>query len=505
MEAILDNLCKIADLNVKPRTSVEQYRNTVKSIPRISKEMRASYLVEGSGQKNGDNIRITIKLTDGLRDKQIWSHPYDKKIKDIFNLQSEIAQTLASEIKAIITPDEKKLIEKSPTVSTTAWNLYLKGNDLLKALDKTRDSITYQKTINIFHEALKIDPTFAKAYTGLAKAYYTRYYWPSYYKENFLDSCLILSNQAIEYDKQLDEAYYIKGQYYRQKGQIDEALINFDKAIKINPNYFLAYYDKGAVLARVSNDYVSTLDMLHKALKLIGGDERPALLTAIGRAYGEVGFIEEAYKYFHEAYDLDPDSAANKRVLAYLSFCNGNFEEALKQAEEAEKIDPENLFDQYYYCVVSGHEKEALEHAKRLTAYFKKKGEKDIRNSFRVGYAFYNMGYYKEAESFIKKQIEYSEESIKQNKYDAQSKQSQLTLAFTYAFKGDKEKAYKYLDELNTSNFFPRQRLVLIKNDLMGARINKEERFQKIVKEMEAKYQAEHERVRKWLEENNML
>ncbi len=505
MEAILDNLCKIADLKVISRTSVEQYRNTSKSILKIAKELNANYILEGSGQKNGDDIRITVQLIDGVNDKHIWSHPYDKIINDIFKVQSEIAQSIASEIKAIITPEEKKLIEKIPTYNLKAYDKYLIANDYQQEYTKTHNLIFYQKAVSFYKSALDIDSTFAKAYTGLASAYYTRYYWENYYKQNFLDSCLVLAKRALAFDDQLDEAYYIKGQYYRQNGHFDEALNNFNTALKLNPNYFQAYYDKGNLLRKVSNDYVNILEMFHKALNLIGGEDRPTLLRFVGLAYAEVGFFEEANKYVLEALDHDRDTALYKRALAYIDFCNENFEEALKLVKEAEKIDTASLSDQYFYCVLSGHDEEAYLHARKLVEYFKKTGELDVRNSFRNGYAFYKMGKYKEAENFFNRQIEYSEESIKLDRYDAQSKQSQLSLAFTYAFKGDKVKAYHYLDELNTLNFYSKQRIILIKNDLMGASINKEEQFQKILKNMETKYQAEHERVRKWLDEQGML
>jgi hypothetical protein len=115
------------------------------------------------------------------------------------------------------------------------------------------------------------------------------------------------------------------------------------------------------------------------------------------------------------------------------------------------------------------------------------------------------VGKFKEAEYYLNQQIKYSEESIKLNKSEAQWGQAHIVLAITYAFKGEKVKAYQSLDELNKMNYFPSYRITLLKYDPMLASIRNEERFQILLNSMEAKNLAEHERVRKWLEENNML
>lgn len=132
MEAILDNLGKIGSIRVVSRTSVEQYRNHPKPIKDIGREMNVSYVVEGSGLKDGEKIKLTVKLIDAENDKRLWSNNYNADIKDIFALLSEIAQQVAQEIRAIITPEEKALIEKIPTTSQTAWDLYLQASSIAR-------------------------------------------------------------------------------------------------------------------------------------------------------------------------------------------------------------------------------------------------------------------------------------------------------------------------------------------------------------------------------------
>src|SRR4030042_7142114 len=114
MDEVLNNLQKIKDLSVISRTSVEQYRDTDRpALPEIAKKLEVNYIVEGSGQKYGNTIRLRVQLIDAVKDRHLWAESYEKdiqEVKDIFNIQSQIAQSIATELKAIITPEEKKLI-----------------------------------------------------------------------------------------------------------------------------------------------------------------------------------------------------------------------------------------------------------------------------------------------------------------------------------------------------------------------------------------------------------
>ncbi|MCX6262862.1 MAG: hypothetical protein NTY95_18835, partial [Bacteroidia bacterium] len=136
---------------------------------------------------------------------------------------------------------------------------------------------------------------------------------------------------------------------------------------------------------------------------------------------------------------------------------------------------------------------------------FKKSGALNLIRSHRTGYAFWQVGKKKEAEYYFNQQIKYSEESIKLSRDIEQRKSAYYDLAGTYAFLGDKGKAYKYLDEYSKRKSFSLPFVIFARHDLLFESIRKEERFQKILQIIESKYQAEHERVRKWLDEQGML
>ncbi len=506
MEEIFNNLTKIHQLRVISHTSVEQYRNTTKSIAEIGKGLDVNYVVEGSGQKFGSTFRLRVQLIEVSTDKHIWAKSYQQRMKDtkrFFRTQSRIAQNIASGLRATITPDEKKLIKNIPTADIAVLNLYLKANSYQKDIENIRNDSSYQTAAGLYNGAIAMDSTFAKAYTGLAFAYWNRYYYETYFEKDYLDSCLALAETAIKYDKQLDEAYFIKGEYFRVKGQPEEALDNYNKALEINPNYYQVYLEKGHLFATLPGDYVKALDSYHKGLMLIQGEGRRRLLSDLAYDYLCAGFIEKAKYYYHEAFVLGGNKSAYLGNLSWIEFCQGNFEQALTYKKQQKEIDS-GTTSLLLYSVIPDHNEERYLDAANYVEESKKTGALTLQGSHRIGYAFWQAGKRKKAEYYFNQQISYSEESIKLNRITAQRKVAQYDLAGTYAFLGDKVKAYRYLDESDKKNTYPLWWITLIKNDPMFNNIRNEERFQKIQRNMESKYIAEHERVRKWLEEQGM-
>jgi hypothetical protein len=167
------NLSKIEDLRVISKTSVEQYRNSNKTAITIGREQNVAYLLEGSFQKEENQIRLIVQLIRTKDERNIWSDNYDRRWGDIFSLQSEVAEVVAGELQAAITPGEKQNIGKIPTANLIAYDYYQKGSFLLNNM---RDSVSVLQTCHYFKKALEIDSTFSLAYIGLAKVYRIQYF-----------------------------------------------------------------------------------------------------------------------------------------------------------------------------------------------------------------------------------------------------------------------------------------------------------------------------------------
>jgi TolB-like protein len=236
MDEILIDLQTIKDLRVISRNSVEHFRGSDKpTTPEIAKKLYVNYIVEGSGQKYGNTVRLRVQLLEAAKDKHLWGKSYEQEIqetRDIFVIQSQIAQSIAEELKAIITPEEKQLIYKTKTTSLTAYDFYEKGRDeYIKYWINNDNRAALEKAEDLFQEAIKNDPTFAQAYAGLARIYYDKHYWETYYTEKFLDSVPVLCDLALSYDNQVADAYIVRGNYYRTKGISAKAIDEYDKAL----------------------------------------------------------------------------------------------------------------------------------------------------------------------------------------------------------------------------------------------------------------------------------
>ena len=509
MEAILDNLCKIEDLRVVSRNSVEQYRDNPKPTPVVAKEMDVSYVLEGSGHRDGNNVRLFVQLLEGKTDRHIWSRSYDADIEDIFSMQSKIAQMIASEIKAVITPEEKDLIEKVPTTNLTAYDFYQRGNEEhWKYQTDPHNLAALNKAEDLYKKAMQYDPTFAQAYVGLANVYWNKNFVAEIMSENFLDSVLILANNALTFDNNLVEAYVIRGNYYRVNGYKDQALKEYDKAIDINPSSWEAY--AGRAFLYQNDDMVKIIDNFHRVLSINKGRELPYIFWNMVSQYNSAGFPEIAQEYMHKKLSLDDDSVAYFLLLASIKFNNGDIENSIRLFRKVFILDSTNIESLYQlgmrYSEIGKWEESLYFYEKwleqldqTLVASYRTNG------MHRVGCAYWMNNRFDEAQYYFDLQIEYNNRAIRLDLPSAQNFYAYYDRAAVYAFRGEKEKAYEDLQIFNQRIRMPSWMVAMIKVDPLFDSIRNEPEFQQIVRDVEAKYQAEHERVKKWLEKQGML
>jgi len=504
MEEILNNLQKIGAFNkVLSRTSTEQYRGTNKPpIPKIAKDLDVNFVVEGSGQKYGNFYRIRVQLIAGKTDKHLWADSYESEIretKDIYGTQIQIAQAIAAELKATITPKEKQLIEKVHSGSLTAYDFYQRGNDEVRKGNLV-------KARNLYKKALVCDSTFALAYAGLAHVYWDKNYFEEYYSETFMDSVRILCDIALSYNDQLESAYSYRGFYYWHHGLPGQAVKDYDKAIEINSNSYLPYYAKGYLYE--NDDLEKCIYNLQKAAALNHGPELPTLINRLSFACNLAGFMDIAEKYNLQTLELDGDSTGYFYRSGVFENQTGNFVKSIEYANKAYHLDSIGtdllfLMGEDYMCI--GKYKEALVFYKKWISIITDEGQSGLDNMYHIGFVYEKNGYKKEADSFFEKQIEYCNESIKSQRPYFQSSYAFYDRACINAFMGNKEKAYEDLRKFNKRKRMTVQMVTQIKNDPFFNSIRNESDFQLIVRDIEAKYQAEHERVRKWLEETGQL
>jgi TolB-like protein/Flp pilus assembly protein TadD len=507
MEAILDNLCKIKELRVPGRTSVEQYRDNLKPIPTIAKELDVNYILEGSGHRDGNNVRLFVQLLDARKDKHLWSVTYDSDIEDIFSMQSEIAQLVATEIEAIITPEEKDIIERIPTTNLTAFDFYQRGKDEYSNYLLNNDKAALISAEDFYHRALEYDATYAEAFTGLAQVYWEKHYDEEYFSRNFMDSVLYLANTALSFDNNLAEAYSLRGDYYRENADYGKATKEYEKALEINPNYWQAYYGL-AYLYYYQRDHVNGLENAKIALKLNHDPkQRPELLSTLAHYLGLMGFYDEAKGFEIEALELHKDSMQFFNNIARIAIYNDKYSEAIWHIKRYLALNPDNssyynLLGQIYYQL---REMEAaIECFNKYIAGLDTVETIGLRTRHRVGYCYLITGHRKKAEEYFELQKKYCEESIVLNRYYALTGDAYYDLACINAYRNDKKNAYKnlsiYIQKSGQNEY--KAMLWYFKTDPFFNDIRNEPKFQAIYHEIETKYNNSHEKVRKWLEEN---
>jgi TolB-like protein/Flp pilus assembly protein TadD len=276
MEDILTQISKISNFNVVSRTSVMKYKNAKKDIRDIANELGVENILEGSVRRAGNRIRITSKLIDARNDKNLWAEVYDRKIKDIFEIQSEVAQQIAIALQTKLSKEEKERIDKKATENLEAYGFYLRGREYYNQYKQEENELA----IEMFNKAINLDQNFALAYAGLADAYSQRTQRFGF-ADYWIDSAIAISNRAISLDDNIAEPYKALGLGYAVKGWYGKALFEYLKAVKINPNL------------------------------------SPAVIN-IGGLYAFTGEWDKAYRWYRKALVLNPDKASANRLFGYM-------------------------------------------------------------------------------------------------------------------------------------------------------------------------------------------
>lgn len=514
MEEVVLNLQTIKELRVPGRTSVEQYRATTRSIPEIAEELGVKYIVEGSGQKYGDKVILRVQLLEGATDRHLWGESYDREIESvevIIDIQSQIAHSIARELQAAITPEEREIIEKVPTTSLTAYYFVQRSKEeverywSVKQDNYDREPSEALERAEVFsNKALEYDSTFAQAYTQLAIVYERKYFWETYLSENFLDTILILADKALSYDDQLANAYFVKGYYYERHNQKEKAITEYERALKLNPNDWVTYCRIGMTYNNI--DLVKSLEYYEKALVLYRGPILPNFYREIALVYYCAGLKERNFHYTKEALKLSGDSAKYFGDLAFHEVRFGNVEKAVEYAEKAYAIDSTH----YWVLFHLGELHSFLDQYEECLKYFKEYDRRskvldnpDPSSSLRVGHSLWVNGFKDEAAVYFNKALEFHKEVIELGRKFVED--NYYALACIYAFQGYKETAFEYLRLLKREVRGYFYFIEYLKIDPLLDSIREEPEFQQIVLELEARYQVEQERVRLWLEENDPL
>jgi len=334
-EDIIAQLSKIGDLKVISRTSIMRYKNTERSIREIGKELDVTTVLEGSFRKAGKRVRIVSRLIDAWTDEYLWAQTYDREMKDIFDIQSDVAQKIATALKAKISPAEKERLQKKPTENLTAYDFYLKGRDYYYRYHKQDNEIA----IELFEKALELDPNYALAYAGLGDAYAQRKLKYGF-TPTWLDSAVEVSKKAISIDPDLAEAYKALGLVYMVKGWLRKALEANHQAVELKPNHFPAVANIGWSYWSIG-EFDQALPYMRKSLTLnpTGAYE----CFGVGSVYLKLDDHAEAEQWFNKALELQPDFTYAHVGLIELYLGQEKYPQATEHIRKILSISPDDV------------------------------------------------------------------------------------------------------------------------------------------------------------------
>jgi len=333
---VLTQLSKISDLKVISRTSVMKYKNTDLSIPEISRELGAGTILEGSVRTFGNKVRIVGQLIDANNDVHIWSETYDRELEDIFDIQSDIAERIAAALHAKLLPLEQQQINKKYTSNIDAYTYYLQGKHHYYNYTEAENV----KAIKFFKKALEVDSNYALALAGLSNAYgqnVSKYWYP----DEWIDSAMVFSKKALEINPDLAEGYKALASAYQAKEEFELALVNYQRAIKLNPNYWSAILNYGQVKTLLGN-HDEAFYWIRRANELTPNDIFGNI--SVSMVYQNLNCDSSAIYWCKKALSLEPDHKFANSYLGDLYLGVGDFVSALKYFERSVKIDSNWIF-----------------------------------------------------------------------------------------------------------------------------------------------------------------
>ena len=324
VDEILDKLFKIGDLKVIARTSSERFRNTDLSLKEIGRKLGVASIMEGSVRKAGNNVKITVQLIDSRTEAHLWSEIYDKDVSDIFLIQSEVAQAVARALKAVIDPEEKQLIEKTPTANMGAWEAYQKGIFYYSKLSRNDLEIAMQ----YFELAIERDPGFALAYSGIGRVWRGREQMGILSSSEATPKAEAAIMKALKLDTTYSEIYHAYGglmTWSKWDWKAGEA--SFRKALELNPQNANAHSTFSHLL-NILGRPDEAMKHIETALEL--DPFNPMIKSFYGVDLMFVHRYDDAIKAFREALDLNPtQGVANVNIVDAL-FLAGREEEAME-------------------------------------------------------------------------------------------------------------------------------------------------------------------------------
>ena len=331
-DEILSRLSKIAELKVISRTSTEKYKNSQLNLREIGRQLGVANILEGQVQAVGDQVRITVQLINSSTDSHLWADTYDRKLTDIFGVESEVAQRIASSLRARLTGPEKRAIAARPTENAQAHQLFLKG----RFFWNKRTGPDLQTAADYFQQAISTDPSYANAYAGLAQTKLLMPFYNAATAEDAFPAARAAATRAIELDDDSPEGHAALAMLLCYNFNFRQSEAEFKRALELDPNYATAHHWYGNTLLTTLGRFDEAIEESQRAVELdpfslvINTDLGSTLMLA--RRY------DQATARLGATLALDHNFSYAHQMLGVVLFLKGDVNAAITEYDQARRL-----------------------------------------------------------------------------------------------------------------------------------------------------------------------
>jgi TolB-like protein/Tfp pilus assembly protein PilF len=333
-DEILTRLAKVADLKVISRTSTQHFKSTPENLPEIAKQLGVTNILEGSVQKAKDQVRVNVQLINALTDAHLWAEIYDRKLTDIFAVESEIAKTIADTLQAKLTGSEKTALSNRPTENPQAYELYLKG----RFFWNKRTGQDLKTACDYFQQAIAADPQYATAYAALAESYLLIPLFAAGSPQDYFPRAKAAAQRAIELQETSAEAHTALGALLCfSDSNFAESEKEFKRAIALNPNYATAHHWFGNALLVALGRFDEAIRENQRAVEL---DPLSLIINAdLGSTFMIARRYDQAIAQLQRTLTLDNKFSYSLWNLGEALYLKGDTAAAIAEYEKARALD----------------------------------------------------------------------------------------------------------------------------------------------------------------------
>ena len=328
-DELLARLSKVADLKVISIRSIEQLRSSPDDLTQIARKFGVANILAGSVQRSSDQVRVSVQLVKGETNAHLWADTFDRKMTDIFAIESDVAKTIAEKLQAKLTGSEERAIFAKPTENVEAHQLYLQG----RYFWNRRTGENLKKALSYFQQAVEKDPGYALAYAGISDSCTLIPVYGAGAPQNYYPRAKAAAEKALALDDMLGEAHTSLANVLFRYFELAESTREFERSIELNPNYATAHQWYGRLMLLMLGQFDRAIVEVKRAVEL--DPVSPIIHADLGTIYTFARRYDEAIEQFRHTLELDPQFYWGHRQLGLALELKGDPGNAIAEYQKA--------------------------------------------------------------------------------------------------------------------------------------------------------------------------